>query len=624
MRDYDLSHIAEAHDIGKLFVRGLKHNLEDVLNELKINGIKEEWPVVQAILRHHCKQSPEASDIQLYPNSYETLLVHLADTLASQASRILKKLKGELKGLGINYCVYRLWKGPICQSENPPLCNRHEVLIDYLKKDPEGKEFLHRFQSYLLQRAEDAKKGANITSLYSHSILSGKFFRIIYKYYYNEIREMKVDFSDRKSVYDQAHNILNRLPLALIYLRMIPSQYIYRVRDLNVFEIIRDILSSFESNYQDHVLYRGYDDILIIDVPKVSIHKEIIQKAHKYGFYVDVHALYTFFQKNSDRVLGIEPIKIAKRFKIQKCREEVPKKECFENIYQYPPLEKKISPPICDICQLRPAVKTWIDEESGLIEHLCEECYRVRMHSSRRLYKLARWSEGRVAWIRISLDIEALEKALIELYIKYLTELGIKDADRIASKIEEEEGIVSPTLLQEFLWDYNEFIKDIGREILNLFAEENIEVIDDSFYIVKVERTPSIVFLIENYNSLLRKYFPRLVVLEDIEPIRLGISISHVKYPFHEHWRILSSMGRGFLLHIFRRSIVEATYKELNATLRFYRSREIIKRKQTLYRAIDIAEYSKLLADVELRKSLRYVPRDTNLQLLRMLLELEK
>ncbi len=628
LQGYDWSHAAEAHDIGKLFVKGLKHNLEDMLSELKRQGVREESPVVQSILKHHC--SP---DMQLYPDSYETLLVHLADILASQASRILKKLKEEkLRKLGTNHCVYKLWKGPICIRDKPPLYNRYDRLVNYLKRDPEGRRFLSIFKRYLLQRAEDAKRGANITSLYSHSVLSGKFFRLLYKYYYNEICRMKIDFASREDVCgkdrDKKHGkdyvILNKLPVALIYLRIIPTQYIYRVKDLNLFEIIKDILSTFENNYGDHVLYRGFDDILIIDLPEANIHEELIRKAHDYGFYVDVHALYATFQKGHNRVLGVEPRKTAKRFKITRECRGASKRDCLEDIYRYPQLQKKIDPPICDICQLRPATRTWVDEESGLIEHLCEQCYRVRTYSPRRLYKLAGWSEGLIAWIRVSLDVEVLEDALVKLYARYLLELGIRDADEIVNEIESEEGLVSPTLLQEFLWDYNRFVRDLDKTILNLFPREDIEVIDDSFYVLKLERLSSIVSLIEGYNRLLREYFPKLTTLKGVEPIRFGISISHVKYPFHEHWRLLSNMRKGFLLHAYRRGIVETTYEELNATLHFYRSRALVGRKRMLYRAIEIAEYSRLLAEAELLKHFRHVPRNVNLQLLRMLLEFER
>ena len=623
MGGYDWSHAAEAHDIGKLFVKGLKHNLEDILDKLRKDGVRDEWPVIQAALKHHCKASPEPYDIQLYPDSYETLLVHLADTLASQASRILKKLEEKLKGLGTNYCVYKLWKGALCYSDRPSLYDKYEMLINYLKNDPEGKSFLITFRRHLLRRAENARKGANITSLYSHSILSGKFFRILYKYYYNRIRNIRIDFAKREDVCNRAHNILRTLPLVIVYLRIIPTQYIYRVKDLNVFEIIRDILSSFENKNGDHVLYRGFNDVLLIDIPGVNVHKEIVQRVHEYGFYVDIHSLYSTFQKDNNRILGIEPRKIARRFKIRECRGTASRRECFEDTYRYPQLEKQINPPLCDICQLRPATKTWVDEESGLIEHLCEQCYRVRTYSPKRLYKLAEWSEGIVAWIRVNLDIETLEDALVKLYIKYLLELGIKDANEVVNDIEREVGVVSPTLLQEFLWDYDEFVKAIGRKISSLLPEDSVEVIDNSFYVVRIEKLPTIVSLIEGYNRLLQEHFPRLVALKEVEPIRFGISISHVKYPFHEHWRLLSSMRRGFLLHAYRRGIVEATYRELNATLRFYRSREVVRRKRVLYRAIEIAEYSKLLAEAELLKHLRHVPRDVNLQLLRMLLEFE-
>lgn len=34
-------HAAETHDIGKLFVKELKHSLEDILDELKRRGVGE-------------------------------------------------------------------------------------------------------------------------------------------------------------------------------------------------------------------------------------------------------------------------------------------------------------------------------------------------------------------------------------------------------------------------------------------------------------------------------------------------------------------------------------------------------------------------------------------------------
>ena len=53
MQGCDWSHAAEAHDIGKLLVKGLKHNLEDTLGELKRQGVREDSPVMQSILKHH-------------------------------------------------------------------------------------------------------------------------------------------------------------------------------------------------------------------------------------------------------------------------------------------------------------------------------------------------------------------------------------------------------------------------------------------------------------------------------------------------------------------------------------------------------------------------------------------
>jgi len=52
LQDYGWYHVVEAHNIGKLFVKGPKHNLENMLDKLKKHGVKEEWSVVQAILKH--------------------------------------------------------------------------------------------------------------------------------------------------------------------------------------------------------------------------------------------------------------------------------------------------------------------------------------------------------------------------------------------------------------------------------------------------------------------------------------------------------------------------------------------------------------------------------------------
>ncbi len=146
--------------------------------------------------------------------------------------------------------MYKLWKGPLCNRDTPPLHNGYDMLINYLKRDPEGKRFLSIFRRHLLQRAEDARRGANITSLYSHFILSGKFFRLLYKYYFNEIRKMKIDFTSKEDVCSKANDILNKLPVTVTYLRIIPMQYIYRVKDLNVFEIIKRYPINFRKQLQ--------------------------------------------------------------------------------------------------------------------------------------------------------------------------------------------------------------------------------------------------------------------------------------------------------------------------------------------------------------------------------------
>ncbi|RLJ03169.1 MAG: hypothetical protein DRP08_03840, partial [Candidatus Aenigmatarchaeota archaeon] len=126
--------------------------------------------------------------------------------------------------------------------------------------------------------------------------------------------------------------------------------------------------------------------------------------------------------------------------------------------------------------------------------------------------------------------------------------------------------------------------------------------------------------LVKFYNSLIQIYFPNLIELTNIEPLRLGISVSHVKYPFHEHWRMLSNIRRGITIYIHRKGYAEASLKELRETLNFLESYNI--KRRLLHRIIEISNYSKILAEVELKDNLPVRRRFVNIRLLRMLLEL--
>ena len=155
--------IPELHDIGKLQGK-FKHNFEDT-------GYEFESKTWRGILEHHC-----SGNFEKYPLSSDTFKLKIADKLASAVSREYSEERGHPI-----YNVYKLWNPPHEEITIPPIHTERNIqtLVEFALTIPTFEDFVTEYEPLLKHRTENAYPKCNLTSLYTHMVLTGKFYRIL-------------------------------------------------------------------------------------------------------------------------------------------------------------------------------------------------------------------------------------------------------------------------------------------------------------------------------------------------------------------------------------------------------------------------------------------------------------
>jgi hypothetical protein len=220
------------------------------------------------------------------------------------------------------------------------------------------------------------------------------------------------------------------------------------------------------------------------------------------------------------------------------------------------------APPICELCQLRPGTYRWIptqrlplqpDQEADQpVEYLCEQCFTIRQMGypakegwpqGRMFHRLERWSEADlpVAWVRVSLDHEALGRVIARLFSEHVDrELAEEDEDfREAAK----GGLRSLPLKADFVADYRLLLLDFRKQLRELFESERREEVADmaeysELYVLQVRSGKEVLKIVSAFEETFGKFFP---TCRYDSPIKLAISIAAAKHPYIEHWRFLDS-----------------------------------------------------------------------------------
>jgi ribosome-associated toxin RatA of RatAB toxin-antitoxin module len=258
---------------------------------------------------------------------------------------------------------------------------------------------------------------------------------------------------------------------------------------------------------------------------------------------------------------------------------------------------------ICELCQSRPAEKLWVDEESGIVEHLCNVCYGFREEGD-RFGKIARWEaeepEARLAWVKLHLDYD-----WANFYIRLLFEEFV---DHLPASLEERERRkaefrpIAP--LSDLTRDYHEMAEELYQALLESgIGEERMEMITAAikdFYIIKLENLAEVRVILKLFKEHLHRFFSRC--LGD-SPVRISISVGQVKSPFHEHWQFLKQPKEVINLLIAGKTRLEIGLKRLEDLESIGLERESVSSFLNKMAEIERRTGSRRLTEAELRDS---------------------
>ncbi len=571
--------VPEIHDIGKLIDvkrSGFRHFFEHYpgrnFNDLPL--LKEN-ATLRGIKEHHLSKQ-----YGQFPKSIETLLLCLADGFASVYSR-----QEERKGKE-NFKVHKLWKDP-SDSEIKTLyeaigIDEHKEkdwiirIVNFINADPSAEDFFKEYEKYLKNRAEDSK--VNVTSLYTHSKLTGKFYKILFSYIKNTSNDKNIPnntFVDctKEKVGDALENLKKEWKFNVVRFRIHFFQRPLRAKDMNIFKIFKDLSTNLKEKFEDYIFFAFSDDefVLIASSDK-DILKEIENeiKTYKYEcFWIEVVGNKEF---NFDE--------------FQKLKNNCEDAKLFQSKIKYgllqkpitifPNLHDEIFPKICEICQMAHAPN--VCDKDEITEMLCDTCYDIRKIGS-TLSKLGgTWEEenATVVFLKVNMILDDLINNLNRLYLDYFK-----------SKKE-----VTLPIVSEFQEDYKEFISEFMKEINDNF---DAEMILDDFVVVRVNKLSEINRILQLYHNLFKTYFPKF---EEIgSPIKIGISSSNVKFPFFEHWEFIKNPKDEISINVVGKGEMNLTFKKLGKLLS---SDFNLLKRTALIRLAEIAEKSEKLAEISI------------------------
>ena len=565
--------------------RELVPELHDIMKMTKCGHVYIDFPFLdkapdtptwEGITKHHISR-----DFELFPDSSDTFILCVADSLASAISRPSLDAKDEDKGAG--WSVKKLWNPQ--EEADPRLHDEQEIveLMEFLNTDPSKEEFFSRYSDILTKRSEDANAGKNITSLFTHLILTGQFYRVLKSCY--EIRPAEVSGKKPEEVWQVYNEFYNRkCKLVTVACKFHFNQKPYRIVDLNIFIRLEQVLNEISQKFPDNIILRTSNELLLV-YPDMTIEDKLKKLLEGDNFWLEI-AL-------SERELNnLEPNPNL----IEKGRLPLRRNIYFE-------LEQSIEPPLCEICQMAKATNIWKpekeagaeklgEEEEPGIERLCDACYSIRSMGA-RLKKLKDWTEegdAKVAWVKLSLNFNDLIITLENLNKNYLDQL------KIEAKVEDIK--IRFSVISEFQRDYDLFIEEYSSTVKEEFNIANVETILSDFHCIKITKNRDILKVLEIYNNLLFKYFPKFVDIEK-SPLRLTIVGAGSKFPFFEVWRLIeqsdedvniSLIGHGAPIKTKNRALEQI----LLADKPYYR-------KSALHNLAEIAKISESLAKLKFK-----------------------
>ena len=562
--------------------RELVPELHDIMKITKYGHVRKNFPfwdkapnkpTWEGIIKHHIRK-------KLFPDSPDTFILRIADSLASSFSR--PRLYERSEDTGEGWSVKKLWN-PQEEADARILDDKKVIeLMEFLNTDPSKNESFEKYGDILKKRSEDSALGKNITSLFTHLKLTGQFYRILKSRYENEIKAIDFSGKDNQKIWDMFWEFYKGWKLVTVASKLHFNQKPYRVVDLNIFIKLEQILNEISIKFLDNIILRTSDELLMV-YPDWNIEDKLKEILEEESFWLEI-AL-------SKRELNrLEPNPSLIKDKPYPLRRNI-----------YFELEESIEPPICEICQMAKATQIWQAEKEELaedkteeegVERLCQACYSIRSMGA-RLKKLKYWTDegdAKVAWVKVTLNFDDLIIALENLNKNYLDQLKIETKP--------EDIKIRFSVISEFQSDYDLFIEEYSSTIKEEFNSASVETILSDFHCIKITKNRDILKLLEIYHNLLLKYFPKFVDIGS-SPLRLTIVGAGSKFPFFEVWRIIEDSDEDINISLIGHG---APIKTKNKALeQMLLAEKPYYRKSALHNLAEIARISESLAKLKFK-----------------------
>ncbi len=565
--------IPELHDCLKLTT--LQHNFADFDRFLKYAPNTRSW---NGVLQHHCKITKENEEtFPAWPTDRDTFLLHMADGIAANFSRHSQTYRRET-----SFALHKVWKAKYSEGDKR-LKEDGEIieLLKFYQADPTFDDFVKRYGYILQSRPEDAHVGMNVTSLYTHLILTGKFYR-----FFKRSTTLRVEENEIKPT-PEGIGILTERKMKewQIYLARCKfhfHQNPIRARDMNILEHLETTIKEIEAQYYDNLLFSSSDEILLY-YDEDSVLESIRAIAGKNGLWMSVVRA----RKQLEELKGLkayEPSRLPNH------------KE--ENLYGL--LSDSISPPICEICQMAKAERIWpadylrqfggdTEVTKDRTEDLCKLCFDIRCRPS-KLKKLREWTEKEnvgVIWMKIDLDYDLLTTVLGTSYLEYLRQTN--------PNANQSDAGVRFSMVYEFQQDYNEFIRSFTENLFKSFGLEQVESILKDMFCIRSERTTIVFQVLKIFSDTLEEYFPDFRGLPQ-GPIKASLTCCNSKFPFFEVWRGIQEQTSTLQISLIGHGRIETSFAYLEQMLL---AAKMPYKKSSFHKLAEISKLSEKLAELK-------------------------
>ena len=552
--------VPELHDVLKI----TKWNHLDVIeNPEKHEGFPHElWPKTatgEGMKKHHIKEL-------FYPDSPETLTLCIADNRASSFSR-----GREISGIP-HWSVLKLWNPSDATDQRLDRAQPTYGLLKFLQSDPSWSEALRQYEQQFMARSEDAHPGRCITTLHTHSTLTGKFYRILWNAYGRKLPTKQFEnctFNDVRSIQKRLEETDWKLKVSCVRVRL--PQTPVRAKDWNIFRVLQEAREHLSQRIGDNILLATPEEFLVIGTGDEAL-DQLRDYYFNYGIRLEVRSV----EKPLRELAPALPEKVTP-------------------LYEAPETPSEIRLPICEICQSAPAAHKWSpaeEEESTAEEDLCDACYRVRQLGS-ALGKLQHWTKGdvsRLLWFSFRLDYDKLTLSLRELYLSHLKQY--------APSTDESKAEIRFSVISEFQWDLEKFYEDLSEKLNAAFGRDNVQKILDDFYCIPLLDGSETTKMLRICQDLMQRHFPKFLTTAQC-PLGLSIVQSGIKLPVFEVWRLIENPLDEISIHIVGSGRLKTKMANLPQLVAATGARF---RKNALQKLAEVAKISEALARLEFER----------------------